>query len=96
MAFMDIPPTTDPNGKTVGLYLPIYPVWLAAEEPRQSQFVVSLDEDSLRVRNDLGIADPALVRSYAERVVKQRLHQPMFRQRVLLLQEPVKHLPPPA
>jgi len=72
------------QGIASGLYLPIYPVWLAAEEPGQTQFVVSLDEVSMRVRQDLALEDPALVRSYAERVVKQRLHQPMFRQRVLL------------
>jgi putative restriction endonuclease len=72
------------QGIASGLYLPIFPVWLAAEEPGQTQFVVSLDEDSMRVRQDLGVEDPALVRSYAERVVKQRLHRPMFRQRVLL------------
>jgi putative restriction endonuclease len=72
------------QGVASGIYLPIYPVWLAAEEAGQTQFVVSFDEDSMRVRQDLGLEDPALVRSYAERVVKQRLHRPMFRQRVLL------------
>ena len=33
---------------------------------------------------DLALDDPDLVRSYAERVVKARLHQPLFRQRVLV------------
>jgi putative restriction endonuclease len=51
------------------------------------QFVVSLDQDSLRARKDLAFEDPSLLRSYAERVVKARLHQPLFRQRVLLAYE---------
>ncbi|HUZ09367.1 MAG TPA: HNH endonuclease [Acidimicrobiales bacterium] len=72
------------EGVASGVYLPIYPVWLADEEPLAQQFVVSLDEESLRVRRDLALEDPALVRSYAERVVRARLHQPIFRQRVLL------------
>jgi putative restriction endonuclease len=59
-------------------------VWLAAEEPHAQQFVVSLDEESLRARRDLAIEDPGLLRSYAERVVLTRLHQPLFRQRVLV------------
>ena len=57
---------------------------LIDEEPALRQFVVSVDEESRKVRFDLSAEDPSLVRSYAERIVKQRLHQPMFRQRVLL------------
>ena len=72
------------QGVASGTYLPIYPVWLAAEEPHAHQFVVSVDEQSLRLRHDLALEDPDLVRSYAERVAKVRLHQPLFRQRVLL------------
>jgi putative restriction endonuclease len=65
-------------------YYPIYPVWLADEEPEAQQFVVAVDEESMRLRQDLLLDDPVLVRSYAERVVKARLHQPLFRQRVLV------------
>jgi putative restriction endonuclease len=72
------------RGVAPGLYIPTYPVKLIDEEPALRQFVVSLDEESLRLRVDLSDNDPVLVRSYAERVVKQRLHQPMFRQRVLV------------
>ena len=72
------------QGVASGTYLPIYPVWLADEEPHAQQFVVSVDKESLRLRQDLSLEDPDLVRSYAERVVKARLHQPLFRQRVLL------------
>lgn len=72
------------HGVASGLYLPIYPVWLAAEEPKAHQFVVSLDAEALQLRRDLALDDPELVRAYAERVVRTRLHQPLFRQRVLV------------
>jgi putative restriction endonuclease len=72
------------QGVASAIYMPIYPVWLAAEEPEVQQFVVSLDIEALRLRHDLALDDPDLVRSYAERVVKARLHQPLFRERVLL------------
>jgi putative restriction endonuclease len=72
------------QGMAPALYWPVYPVWLAAEEPEAEQFVVAFDAESLRLRQELGVEDPALVASYAERVVRTRLHQPLFRQRVLL------------
>ena len=72
------------QGVASGTYYPIYPVWLADEEPQAQQFVVAVDKESLRLRQDRGIEDLDLVRSYAERVVKARLHQPLFRQRVLV------------
>jgi putative restriction endonuclease len=70
-------------GVDKGLYLPVYPVHLADEEPAHQQFVVALDDETLQLRWDLEVQDPALVRSYAERVAKMRLHHPMFRERVL-------------
>jgi putative restriction endonuclease len=74
------------QGVERGLYLPIYPVYLAAEEATRQQFVVAVDEGSLELRRDV-TSDPALVRSYALRTVKERLHQPLFRQRVLVAYE---------
>jgi putative restriction endonuclease len=71
------------QGVARGLYLPIYPVTLAAEEEERHQFVVSLDDQALRLRQELGTDDPRLVRRYAERVAFARLHQPLFRARVL-------------
>jgi putative restriction endonuclease len=71
------------QGVASGLYWPIYPVRLIDEEPDHQQFVVSLDNEAARLRADLTKEDPDLVRSYAEQVAKVRLHQPLFRQRVL-------------
>lgn len=71
------------------LYEAHYPVWLAGEEPGEHQFVLAYDETMRDAwRPDLVTApvhDP--VRRYAEVVVRQRLHQRLFRDRVLLAYE---------
>ena len=41
------------QGVASGTYLPIYPVWLADEEPQAQQFVVAMDKESMRLRQDL-------------------------------------------
>jgi putative restriction endonuclease len=71
-------------GVAPAMYLPIYPVFLQGEEVSSHQFVVSLDEDELELP-DLALLP--LQRRYAERIVLQRLHQPLFRERVLLAYE---------
>lgn len=71
------------QGIDVGLYLPVYPVWLVGEEPADQQFVVALDLQQLSSWGS-GDADVlTLRRAYAERIVRDRLHQPLFRARVL-------------
>lgn len=73
-------------GVRSAVFVPL-PVWLVAEESDESQFVVALDE-AMR-EQWIGPAmldhpvDLALRRQYAEVTVKRRLHQPVFRQRVL-------------
>ncbi len=69
------------NGVAQGLYLPVFPVWLVAEEPEEHQFVVALDRVELEEWTPT--ADNPLLRRYAETVTQQRIHQPMFRARVL-------------
>lgn len=73
-------------GQAPGVFTPLAPVWLAGEEPERHQFVVSFDQ-WMRVgwRRDLTAATPFdPVRRYAQVVVRQRLHQRPFRDRVLL------------
>ena len=63
-----------------------YPTWLVGEEPEEHQFVVAL-EDTMREQwsGDLfHPADLALRRQYAEATVRRRLHQRLFRDRVLI------------
>jgi putative restriction endonuclease len=69
-----------------GLFRPLNPVWLLDEEPDQHQFIVAPSED-LRAqwgREFSHPADEALQRQYVDEVVKRRVHQPLFRQRVLV------------
>ncbi len=74
------------EGVEPGIYLVHVPVWLVDEEPEQHQFVLALDEimrEQWRPETLLTAPDLVLRREYAEAVVHRRLHQPMFRRRVL-------------
>lgn len=69
-------------GVAEGVYEPVYPVFVLAEEPEQQQFVIA--PDGVR-----GIVTPGQeidenLRRYALRQTRQRLHQPVFRATVLL------------
>jgi len=68
-------------GVAPGVYLPRYPVWLVGDEPEQLQFAVALDGAQLLVHP--GEAMESEERRYVERLTKLRLHQPVFRARVL-------------
>lgn len=72
------------HGIDQGRYYPVLPVWIVDEEPAEHQFVIALDPQQLYAwdtRTDAPIID--LRRAYADRVVRERLHQPIFRARVL-------------
>jgi putative restriction endonuclease len=72
------------HGVASGIYWPVFPVWLVDEERSQHQFVVALDHEQFETWGPVG--DPittGLRRAYAERVVRERLHQPVFRAQVL-------------
>lgn len=76
------------QGVAPGLYLPVFPVWLVAEEPDQHQFVVALELEQLHTWGDSRDAVVLeLRRAYADRVVRERLHQPVFRAQVLAAYE---------
>lgn len=64
-----------------GLYFPRYPVWLIANEPEQLQFVVAVDEAQRLIPTSSPVEEA--LRVYAQRLTYQRLHQPVFRARVL-------------
>ena len=64
---------------------PVMPVYVVDDEPENRQFVIALDE-SFRYMGDVReLSEPQ--REYARRLAKQRLHQPVFRTRVLLAYE---------
>ena len=73
------------SGGTYGIYRPEYPVWLVEEEPDAQQFVVALDPSMRAGWSRELIAEPFNPgRRYAETIVRTRLHQRPFRDRVLL------------
>ncbi|MTE13048.1 HNH endonuclease [Nocardia aurantiaca] len=64
-----------------GVFVPVPRVYVVADDQKNRQFLIAL-HDSLRlVENPLELQP--LGREYAERVTRQRLHQPEFRGRVL-------------
>lgn len=69
------------HGVRAGYFVAYYPVYIVHDDPEARNVHVALDEifrffgDPLHMTGD--------ERRYAERVVRERLHQPMFRARVL-------------
>jgi len=64
-----------------GVFVPVYPVYVVADNMAERQFLLALDE-SVRFLNDpRHPTEPE--RKYISRVTKQRLHQPEFRGRIL-------------
>lgn len=71
-------------GAAPGIFHAIYPVMLIAEEPEQHQFVVDLAPLAPgHPTTDHALPTSPAERAYAERLTRQRLHQPVFRARVL-------------
>lgn len=64
-----------------GVYVPVFPVYVVKDDISHRKFILAVDE-TLR-----SVADPThldkIERAYARRLTKQRLHQPVFRGRVL-------------
>lgn len=68
-------------GVSSGRYLALHPVFLTSEEQTQQQFVVALDPGQLRAWHSGSHGEDE--RSYAESIARRRIHQPLFRARVL-------------
>jgi len=66
-----------------GSYLARYPVYLEAEEREQHQFVVALDQAQRRLFPAAGTDVSPDDRRYAQAITKHRLHQPLFRARLI-------------
>jgi len=67
-------------GIASGIYYAHYPAWIAAEDPGQLEFTVAVDEAQRAIVS----SDAAWTnKAYVLRLTKQRLHQPVFRTRVL-------------
>lgn len=64
------------------IYTPVAPVYVVDDEPENRTFLVALDESFTFVPDPAHLTVPQ--KEYALRLAKQRLHQPIFRTRVLL------------
>lgn len=72
------------RGIAPGVFVPVFPVFIVADNPSERYVEIAVDE-SLRY---LAGAPPTQdSRAYAERLTKLRLHQPVFRARVLAAYE---------
>ena len=64
------------------VFMPIMPVYVVHDDPENRRVLIALDE-SLAVLSEIPHHESTLEKAYAERVIRQRLHQPEFRARVL-------------
>lgn len=64
-----------------GSYEAIYPVWVIGDSPKDLEFTLALDGSQRLI--EPGTAEEDL-RRYATQITKQRLHQRVFRSRVLM------------
>jgi putative restriction endonuclease len=75
------------EGVASGVYSASYPVWIVDSEPLDHRVVVALTDDLRWQWSTPDLlqhpADLAARQRYAERVVRQRLHQPRFSRQVL-------------
>lgn len=64
-----------------GTFVPIFPVYVVADNVAERHFLLALDESVRFLRNPLEPTPDE--RRYLSRITKQRLHQPEFRGRIL-------------
>lgn len=73
-------------GVAQGLYQPVFPVFLVAEEIDKQQFVVDIDPQGGLLGGDVDLDSPLevdAVKRYGTRIARTRLHQRLFRSTVL-------------
>jgi putative restriction endonuclease len=64
-----------------GVYVPVFPAYVIADDAANRRFMIALDASLKTVADPLHLKP--IERVYAERALKQRLHQPEFRGRVM-------------
>jgi putative restriction endonuclease len=68
-----------------GVYVPVFPAYVIADDAARHRFMIALDASLQSVSDPLHLKP--IERVYAERAMKQRLHQPEFRGRVMYAYE---------
>ena len=64
-----------------GIFVSVFPVYVVADDGPNRKFILALDESLRFVSDPLHLTPDE--REYAQRVTRQRLHQPEFRGKVL-------------
>lgn len=62
------------------VYRPVYPIYVAGEDPGEQEFILGFSSTEVGV-NFSSLSAPERV--YAARMTRQRLHQPVFREQVM-------------
>ena len=70
-------------GVAKGVYQAQFPVYVVAERPQEHAFLIAVDQAQRLVDPESVESLPVDRRSYLERLLRVRLHQPVFRARVL-------------
>jgi len=70
-------------GIAPGIYHPQFPVFIIGEDRASHEFVVAMDETQRLIGVEPAGTSTDARRGYVERLTRQRLHQPVFRARVL-------------
>lgn len=72
-------------GLVPGRYMPSWPVYVVGDDPGSLYFTIAIDDRKIAAANSYTISEPgdSIRRSYVTRLIKQRMHQQVFRQRVL-------------
>ena len=60
-----------------GVYIPIFPVYVVADDQPSRQFVIAVDESLKFLASPTALTE--VERKYAEQITRRRLHQAMFR-----------------
>jgi len=68
------------RGIAPGVFVPVFPVYVVGDNPESRYVEIAVDESLRFLATQQPTADS---RSYAERLTKMRLHQPVFRARVI-------------
>ncbi len=68
------------QGIAPGVFVPTFPVYVVADNPAGRYVEIAVDENLRYLASSTASAD---TREYAERLTRLRLHQPVFRARVL-------------
>mgnify|MGYP003546638934 FL=1 len=70
-------------GLVPGKYLPVWPVYIIGDDPANLSFTVAVDDLSSLIKDEGKVKEPDGRKLYITTMVKVRLHQQAFREKVL-------------